>query len=69
LLGFPGGLCTKICSGLPEALPCGLNETCHMFLGVGMCFKDCVSSMCPNRTNAMCLELNPAWTQPACIPQ
>jgi hypothetical protein len=64
---FPGGMCTRICSGLPEAMPCGANETCQPLAGVGLCFRNCVAGLCPNRANAMCFKLDPSWTTPSCI--
>jgi hypothetical protein len=67
---FPGGLCTRICSGLPEATPCGPNQGCQQFAGIGMCFVDCGANMtCPNRMNAVCEKLDPSWTIPGCVPQ
>ncbi len=68
--GLNGGLCTRICSGLPEATTCGPNESCHQFGGIGMCFLDCDSMMmCNNRPMAQCGRLDAMWTSPACIPQ
>lgn len=67
--GFPGGMCTKICSGLPEAAPCGADETCQSFAGVGMCFRNCENNACPNRVNALCGVLDAAWAMPSCVAQ
>jgi hypothetical protein len=67
---FPGGLCTRICSALPEATACGSGETCQVFAGIGMCFVGCTGQMtCPNRANAVCEKLDPSWTMPGCISQ
>lgn len=67
--GLPGGMCTSICSGLPEAAACEPGESCQMFAGVGMCFKNCVNNACPDRAGAMCARLDQAWPNPSCIPQ
>lgn len=67
--GLPGGLCSRVCTGLPEATPCGANELCLPFAGVGMCFRACTNGACPNRPGAVCGILDPAWPTPACLPQ
>jgi hypothetical protein len=67
-LGFPGGLCTHVCSGLPESTPCSVNETCQDFLGIGLCFRDCVGTTCPSRATATCGILEASWLQPSCFP-
>ena len=66
---LPGGLCAQVCSGLPEATPCGPGNTCQQFGGLGFCFRDCDGAMaCPNRPTALCTTLDPAWTQSQCVP-
>ncbi|MCB9651670.1 MAG: hypothetical protein H6730_34505 [Deltaproteobacteria bacterium] len=67
--GLPGGLCTQVCSGLPEADPCPGGTSCRDFGGIGLCFVDCVNGACPNRTGAVCTSLAAGWPQPACVPQ
>lgn len=69
-VAFPGGLCTRVCSGLPEASPCDIanDETCQDFLGIGLCFKDCVNNTCPDRPNAFCGFADANWLEPSCIP-
>lgn len=66
--GMVGGMCTRICSGLPEASPCGAGETCSDFGGIGMCFRDCANGTCPDRPSALCAALDVTWTQPGCVP-
>jgi hypothetical protein len=63
-----GGLCSQVCSGLPEASACGVGETCQDYLGVGFCFKDCVNGGCPNRVDAICDSLDPTWPTDSCVP-
>ncbi|MBI2372852.1 MAG: hypothetical protein HYV07_02515 [Deltaproteobacteria bacterium] len=66
---FAGGMCTKVCSGLPEQAPCELGETCQDFAGIGLCFKNCDSSMtCPDRPTAFCGTLYEEWVTPVCLP-
>lgn len=65
--GFPGGMCSRVCSGLPESAPCLAGETCQSFAGVGFCFDDCVNNGCPSRPSALCTTLDPAWSTPSCI--
>lgn len=67
--GFPGGMCTQVCSGLAEASPCGTGETCQMVAGIGLCFADCVANACPNRASSICAVLDMTWPSPGCIPQ
>jgi hypothetical protein len=66
--GMVGGLCTRVCSGLPEATACGAGETCSMFGGVGFCFDNCTGGACPDRAGATCTSLDPTWSQPGCVP-
>jgi len=66
--GTAGGMCSKVCSGLVEAMPCGAGETCQDFVGIGLCFQDCASGLCPDRANAICTSLDPAWLAPSCVP-
>lgn len=66
---FPGGMCTRVCSGLPESMLCSAGETCQLLAGVGLCFRDCVAGACPTRANAVCGELDPTWMTPSCVPQ
>jgi hypothetical protein len=63
-----GGMCTQVCSGLPEASPCEPGDICQPLAGIGLCFKACTGGACPSRPNAICDLLDPAWVQPACIP-
>lgn len=65
---LPGGLCTHVCSGLPESSACDVGETCQDYLGVGLCFRDCVNNSCPNRANAVCTILDVNWVEPSCVP-
>ena len=67
--GFPGGMCTRVCNGLPEATACDAGETCQNLAGIGLCFKDCLGNACPDRNNAICGTLDPSWTVPGCVPQ
>jgi hypothetical protein len=67
--GFVGGMCTRVCSGLPEATPCATGQTCQSFAGIGLCFVDCTNSACPARAGALCSTLDPTWPKPSCIPQ
>ncbi len=66
--GMVGGMCTRVCSGLPEATACGTGETCSDFGGIGMCFRDCTAGACPDRANALCTSLDVTWAQPGCVP-
>jgi hypothetical protein len=66
---LPGGMCTRVCSGLPESAPCASQDSCQSFAGIGMCFRDCVGASCPNRANAVCTILDPSWFAPSCVPQ
>lgn len=66
---LPAGLCTQVCSGLPEASPCPFGTQCLDFAGIGVCFADCVAGQCPNRPGAICDRLDSSWPSPACIVQ
>lgn len=66
---FLGGMCTRVCSGLPEATPCGREDLCQDFAGVGLCFHACQNGTCPDRIDATCSAADPSWIEPACIPQ
>lgn len=66
--GMVGGMCTRICSGLPEATNCGAGETCSDFGGIGMCFRNCVNGACPERPTSQCTSLDVTWAQPGCVP-
>ena len=68
--GLPGGMCTRVCGGLPEATPCSGGETCNLFAGINMCFLNCdAMAMCANRPGAICSRLDATWPAPACLPQ
>jgi hypothetical protein len=67
--GFPRGMCSRVCSGLPESQPCESGETCQDFAGVGLCFKDCAGGACPARVDAVCSTLDVTWLTPSCIAQ
>ena len=66
---LPGGMCTHVCSGLAEATPCGPNDACQDFAGVGLCFARCQNGACPGRPSAICTALDPSWIDPGCVPQ
>ncbi|MFO0728474.1 MAG: hypothetical protein U1E65_32155 [Myxococcota bacterium] len=66
---LPGGMCTHVCSGLAEATPCGPNDACQDFAGVGLCFARCQNGACPGRPSAICTALDPSWIEPGCVPQ
>ncbi|MBI4820872.1 MAG: hypothetical protein HY791_31700 [Deltaproteobacteria bacterium] len=66
---FTGGMCTRVCSGLPEATPCTVGETCQDFAGIGLCFANCdANESCPERPGAFCGTLFDTWTVPVCLP-
>jgi hypothetical protein len=66
------GMCTRVCSGLPEATGCPAGSTCQFLpppnQQIGLCFRDCVGGMCPDRSGALCNALDPSWIEPGCIP-
>lgn len=66
---FLGGMCTRVCSGLPEATPCSREDICQDFAGVGLCFHACQNGSCPDRVDAICSAADPTWIEPACVPQ
>lgn len=67
--GLPGGMCTRVCSGVPEAAACGPSETCQTVAGLGFCFRSCSGGTCPDRPGAICDLLDPGWVTESCIPQ
>jgi hypothetical protein len=65
-------MCTQVCDGLPEALPCPPGSSCQYLPPpndtLGMCFRDCVGGACPDRIGASCEVLDPSWLDPSCLP-
>ncbi len=68
LLQYTSGMCTRVCEGLAEAIPCSADQTCQDLLGIGLCYENCSGNACPNRADAVC-GTYPTWTIPGCIPQ
>ncbi len=66
---MPGGVCTSICRGHPQAEPCeSQEEVCLMHRGLGLCFRGCEDGLCPRRPEARCQSLSLDWPSKACLP-